>query len=97
MRALIVFLLALIVVLPLYELADYNERWTHDGDVAVPLLLLLCLAGFAYICRAVIAVVQLTAESAAIPLLLPVMNIQPDKLFFPSNSMSGRMLCDLRI
>jgi hypothetical protein len=97
MRALIIFLLALIVVLPLYELADYNERWTHDGDVAVPLLLFLCLAGFAYICRAVVAVVHLTGDSAVVPRLLPVINIRPDNLFVPSNSMSRRMLCDLRI
>jgi hypothetical protein len=97
MRALIVFLLALIVVLPLYELVDYGERWTHDADVAVPLLLMLCLAGFAYICRAIVAVVRLTAESAVIPLLLPVTDIRPDSLFVPSNGMSVRMLCDLRI
>ena len=97
MRALIIFLLALIVVLPLYELADYNEHWTHDGDIAVPLLLLLCLAGFAYICRVIVAVAHLTAESAFIPLLLPVTDIRPDSLYVPANSLSIRMLCDLRI
>jgi hypothetical protein len=97
MRALIIFLLALIVVLPLYELADYNEHWTHDGDVAVPLLLLLCLAGFAYICRAIVAVAHLMAESAVIPLLQWVAEIRQDRLFVPSNGMSFRMLCDLRI
>jgi hypothetical protein len=96
MRALIIFLLALIVVLPLYELADYNERWTHDGDVAVPLLLLLCLGGLAYICRAVMTVV-LTADSAVIPLLLPFTDIRPDSLSVPSTGVSIRMLCDLRI
>jgi hypothetical protein len=96
-RAIIIFLLALIVVLPLYELADYGEHWTHDGDVAVPVLLLLCLAGFAYICRVIVAVVHLTAESAVFPLLLPVIEIRTDSLFVTSNSMSVRMLCDLRI
>jgi hypothetical protein len=97
MRALIIFLLALVVVLPLYELADYNEHWTHDGDIAVPLLLLLFLAGFAYICRVIVAVMQLTVESAIIPLLLLVSEIRPDCLFIPSNGLSVRMLCDLRI
>jgi hypothetical protein len=97
MRAIIIFLLALIVVLPLYELADYGEHWTHDADVAVPLLLLLCLGGFAYICREIVALVYITAESAVIPLLLPVTEIRPDSLFVPSNNMTVRMLCDLRI
>ena len=35
-------------VLPLYELADYTEVWTHDGDVVVPAIVFL-FAGMAFL------------------------------------------------
>lgn len=33
-------------LLPLYELADYTEVWTHDGDIVVPAIVFL-FAGMA--------------------------------------------------
>ena len=45
----IIALATLIIVLPLYELADYAEVWAHDGDVVLPLLLLLAFIAFSFI------------------------------------------------
>ena len=34
-------LLAAVVLLPLYELADYSEVWQHDGDLMLAALIFL--------------------------------------------------------
>ena len=51
----IIFLVTLIVVLPLYELADYAEQWAHDGDVVLPLLMLLSFIAFSLIRRTLVS------------------------------------------
>ena len=47
---------ALFVLLPLYELADIGEQWPHDGDVVLVLLFVLFLVALSIICRGVACV-----------------------------------------
>ena len=47
-RAGVWFLVAVVVLLPLYELSDYTEVWPDDGNVILPLLGAL-LAGMALV------------------------------------------------
>jgi MFS superfamily sulfate permease-like transporter len=46
-------LVALFVLLPLYEFADIGEQWPHDGDVVLVLLFTLFLVALSIICRGV--------------------------------------------
>jgi hypothetical protein len=46
-------LVALFIVLPLYELADIGEQWPHDGDVVLILLFVLFVAALTIILRGV--------------------------------------------
>ena len=36
-------LIAAVLILPLYELADYSELWHHDGDLILSALVLLVI------------------------------------------------------
>ena len=54
-RAFIIPLIALVVVLPLYELADYKEQYPHDSDLVLVLLTLFFLFGLTRICGTLIA------------------------------------------
>ena len=46
-------LIALFVVLPLYEFADIGEQWPHDGDVVLILLFVLFVAALLIILRGI--------------------------------------------
>jgi hypothetical protein len=50
---LVLLVVALLVVLPLYELADIGEHWPHDGDVVQIVLCVLFIAGLSVLCRGV--------------------------------------------
>ena len=44
---------ALFVLLPLYEFADIGEQWPHDGDVVLILLFVLFVVALSIICRGI--------------------------------------------
>lgn len=50
-RGAVLLLIALLVLLPLYELVDIGEQWPHDGSVVLVLLSGLFLIGIAMLCR----------------------------------------------
>ena len=50
---LVLLVVALLIVLPLYELADIGEQWPHDGDVVAIVLSVLFIFGLSVLCRGV--------------------------------------------
>ena len=49
----VLFVVALFVLLPLYEFADIGEHWPHDGDVVQVVLFGLFILGLSILCRGV--------------------------------------------
>src|SRR5215471_3180622 len=47
----ILLIIALFVLLPLYELADVGEQWPHDGDIVQVIFFLVVLAALSIFCR----------------------------------------------
>jgi hypothetical protein len=47
----ILLVVALFVLLPLYELADVGEQWPHDGDIVQIIFFLVVLAALSIFCR----------------------------------------------
>ena len=49
----VLLIVALFVLLPLYEFADIGEHWPHDGDVVQVVLFGLFILGLSILCRGV--------------------------------------------
>ena len=49
----VLLIVALFIVLPLYELADIGEHWPHDGDIVQIVLCVLFIIGLSVLCRGV--------------------------------------------
>src|SRR5882672_5843200 len=49
----VLLMVASLLLLPLYELADIGERWPHDGDIVLILFSILFLAAVLIICRGI--------------------------------------------
>jgi len=72
-RTILVFLVvALFIVLPLYELADIGEQWPHDGDVVQIVLCVLFIFGLSVLCRGVACACLASLRRAWIPAPSPV-------------------------
>jgi hypothetical protein len=52
----VLIIIALFIVLPLYEVADIGEQWPHDSDIVQIVLCLLFIAGLSILCRGVACV-----------------------------------------
>ena len=66
------FGIALFVVLPLYELADYGEHWPNDGDYVSMVLFVLFLAGLALVFRIALTPIIHTQTAARLVVLTRV-------------------------
>lgn len=94
-----VFVVALFLLLPLYEFADYNERWSHDGDFVQAILTLLLILEFPKICWRIAGIVlallkgmwqfALAPKRTPLPDLTPVAASADVPLFL--------VLCNFRI
>jgi hypothetical protein len=95
-------LIAVVVVLPLYELADYTEVWQGDANIILPaivfLLIGMALVGGKLLVDAVVTLMAIL--SRVCDLLTP----SPSPRLFVSNRATGRpqanlihILCDLRL
>jgi len=49
----VLLVVALFILLPLYELADVGEHWPHDGDIVQVVLFALFIAGLSILFRGV--------------------------------------------
>ena len=49
----VLLIVSLLILLPLYELADIGEQWPHDGDIVQVVLFGLFIAGLSILCRGV--------------------------------------------
>jgi hypothetical protein len=79
------FLVAVVVLLPLYELFDYTEAWPDDGNVILPTLAAL-LAGIALVTgvffkNAVAVLIRHCVGTQRLLSLLPVRRSVPSVLF----------------
>ena len=94
--AALIFILML-VVLPLYELADYGEHWPHDGEYATMMLAVFFVIGLAWICQTLLALVSTaTNDPSPLPLVRPEIEICSSRACIAKTS---RFLtfCDLRV
>jgi hypothetical protein len=89
-------LIAIVVLVPLYELADSGEHWPNDGTVVLTLLAILLPFLLCTICRCLL--LRLTARRLLFS-LLPI-SFSPHSLHeatFPSDFHSCFGFCLLRI
>lgn len=95
-------LLAVVLLLPLYELSDYTEVWPHDTDLAAAGLVFL-LSGMALLVGRVLpaAFVLIVLALIAVP-LLPAKQTQAHRVesetsLSPPRLPLSTVFCDLRI
>jgi hypothetical protein len=92
----VLLIVALFVLLPLYELADIGEHWPHDGDVVQVVLFGLFILGVSILCRGV-ACACLALKRSWIP-RPPVTRVEVRSLMAPRDSSSLFLIfCDLRV
>ena len=92
----VLLIVALFVLLPLYELADVGEHWPHDGDVVQVVLFGLFIAGLSILCRGV-ACAYLTLKRSWIS-KPPATRVDVRTLAVPLDRSSLFLIfCDLRV
>lgn len=95
-------LVAIVVLLPLYELADYTEVWQHDSDLAAAGLLFL-FSGMALFAGRMLLPAFILVVLALISLPLLLGRVGRDRHAESAGSLSPPRLpcsvvfCDLRI
>jgi hypothetical protein len=86
----VLLVVALFVLLPLYELADIGEHWPHDGDIVQIVLCVLFIVGLSVLCRGVACACWIPAPSAV--------RVRPARTIAPHDRSSLFLIfCDLRV
>jgi hypothetical protein len=92
----VLLFVALFVLLPLYEFADIDEHWPHDGDVVQVVLFGLFILGLSILCRGV-ACACLSRMRSWIP-RPPVTRVYArSALVLRDRSSLFLIFCDLRV
>jgi hypothetical protein len=93
----VLLIVALLVLLPLYEFADIGEQWPHDGDIVQIVLCVLFFVGLSIFCRRVGSACLACLRRAWIP-RPPLMRGERVPSAAPRDG-SGLFLifCDLRV
>jgi len=95
-------LIAAVVVLPLYELADYTEVWQGDANIVLPALMFLligmALVGGKLVVDAVVALIAAVTKACDLltPLPLPRRSFSKPATGPPQEDLI-LILCDLRL
>ena len=93
----ILLIVALFMLLPLYEFADIGEQWPHDGDIVQIVLFLVFIVGLSILCRGVACACLARLKRAWIP-RLPVARCAPARsLALRDCSSLFLVFCDFRI
>jgi hypothetical protein len=95
-------LLAIVLLLPLYELADYTEVWPHDGDLTASGLFFLfsgmaLLAGRKLRSAFVLIVLTLITIPDLLPRRIAAHPAEPSVSLSPPRFFCSIAFCDLRI
>ncbi|HEY3159088.1 MAG TPA: hypothetical protein VGJ78_09040 [Vicinamibacterales bacterium] len=93
----VLLVVALFVVLPLYELADIGEHWPHDGDVVQIVLCLLFIVGLSVLCRGVACACLASLKRAWVPAPSPVCACLARTMAPRDRSSLFLIFCDLRV
>jgi hypothetical protein len=95
-------LIGVVVVLPLYELADYTEVWQGDANIILPALVFL-LIGMALV-GGKLLIDALATVMAILSRVCDLLTPSPSPRSFVSNCATGppqpnllHILCDLRL
>lgn len=96
-RIVVLLVVALFVVLPLYELADVGEHWPHDGDVVQIVLCVLFIAGLSVLCRGVARACLASLRRAWVPKPSPVRAGLARTITPRDRSSLFLIFCDLRV
>ena len=93
----VLLIVALFVLLPLYELADIGEHWPHDGDIVQIVLCVLFIVGVSVLCRGVACACLASLKRAWIPAPSAV-RARPVRTIAPHDRSSLFLIfCDLRV
>ena len=92
----VLLIVALFILLPLYELADIGEHWPHDGDIVQVVLFGLFILGLSILCRGV-ACACLSLKRSWIS-KTPAPRVDARTLVAPRDRSSLFLIfCDLRV
>jgi len=94
---LVLLVVALLVVLPLYELADIGEHWPHDGNVVQIVLCVLFIAGLSVLCRGVACACLASLQRAWAPAPSPAGARIALTIVPRDRSSLFLIFCDLRV
>jgi len=94
---LVLFVVALFVVLPLYEVADIGEHWPHDGDVVQIVLCLLFIVSLSVLWRGVAGACLASLKRAWVPAPSPVRACLARTTAPRDRSPLFLIFCDLRV
>ena len=93
----VLLVVALFVVLPLYELADIGEHWPHDGDVVQIVLCVLFIVGLSVLCRGVACACLASLRRAWVPAPSPAGGRVGLTIAPRDRSSLFLIFCDLRV
>ena len=92
----VLLIVALFVLLPLYELADVGEQWPHDGDVVLIVLFVLFIVGLSILCRGLACACLASLKRSWIPRPPAARTIAPPVTPRDSSALF-LIFCDLRV
>jgi len=93
----VLLVVALFVLLPLYELADIGEQWPHDGDIVQIVLCVLFIVGLSVLCRRVARACLASLKRAWIPAPSAVCARVARTIAPHDRSSLFLIFCDLRV
>ena len=93
----VLIIIALFVVLPLYELADIGEQWPHDGDIVQIVLCVLFIVGVSILCRGVACARLASLERAWKPAPVAVLARLVRSIAPRDRCSLFLIFCDLRV
>ena len=93
----VLLIVALFVLLPLYELADIGEHWPHDGDIVQIVLCVLFIVGLSVLCRGVACACLASLKRAWIPAPSAVCTRVARAIAPHDRSSLFLIFCDLRV
>jgi hypothetical protein len=93
----VLLVVALFMLLPLYELADIGEHWPHDGDIVQIVLCVLFIVGLSVLCRGVACACLASLKRAWIPAPSAI-RVRAARTIAPHDRSSLFLIfCDLRV
>lgn len=93
----VLIIIALFIVLPLYEVADIGEQWPHDGDVVQIFLCVLLIVGLSILWRGVAGACLASLKRSCLPKPPAPRGEQICPAASRASSVLFLIFCDLRV